>query len=171
MFGFSRKKDSAVRTAEQVYVEVIAVFSQLNILRALALMQREAVSTGVSASDGNDLVMGAYRTLFLAAGLARHRMIRETLDEKAGDEIVNKVLNESSISDIVGMIRSSVKFTSPEPMIEITREAGLIFQAATLFDRLLRQKQHQRAFEVWRECAKGSYATLPMVATGIAGDS
>ena len=66
------------------------------------------------------------------------------------------------------MIRSSVKFTSPELMVEVEREAGFIFQFAMLFDRLLRQKQNYLAFEVWRECAKGSYATVPMAAAGIA---
>lgn len=146
---------------------MIEVFSQLHVVQTLALMHREAITTGVSVDEGNDLVMGAYRTLFLAAGLARHRMIRETLDEKAADELVNKVLNESSIRNIVGMIRSSVQFTSAEPMMEVTREVGLIFQAATLFDRLLRQNQQHLAFNVWRECAKGSYATLPMAAAGI----
>lgn len=163
MFRFFKKSNTPRDIAESTYTDTIGIFSELNIVQTLAMMHREALTTGISAEDGNDLVMGAYRTLFLAAGLAKYRVVREMQDEKVGDAIAKKVLDESSLRNIVDLIRGSVQFTSPEPMFEVSKESGILFQAASLFDRMLRQKQLGAAYEIWRECAKGSYTTLPLI--------
>ncbi len=147
----------------RIYVETLEVFSTLTVIKSLADMHRFALSGECSESERNDLVMGAYRTLFLAAGLAKHRMARELQDEVTGDTVANRVLADSGIRNIVTMIRESVAFSGEEPMQAVAKEAGLLFQAATMFDRMVRLDKLEKAFEVWRVCAKGAYSELPMV--------
>lgn len=163
MFGFFKKAESPDAIASRVYVETLEALSTLKIIPTLAEMHKHAASGECSVSDCNDLVMGAYRTLFLAAGLARYRMAREMQDEAAGDKVSNQILNDSAIRNIVGMIRESVPFTCDDPMLTAAKEVGMLYQAATMLDRMLRLKQLDKAYEVWRTCAKGSYTELPRV--------
>ena len=77
MAEFSGKTESPDEIVNRVYVETLEVFSVLEIIRNLAAMHRSAMSGECSDSDRNNLILGAYRTLFLAAGLGRYRMARE----------------------------------------------------------------------------------------------
>lgn len=163
MFGSTKKTETPDEIANRIYVETLEVFSMLKIIQHLADMHRYALSDACSDSDRNDLVMGAYRTMFLAAGLAKYRMTRELQEEESGEKVMNQIFKDSALRNIVGMIRESVIFTGEEPMLAVVKEAGMLFQAATMFDRMLRQKQLDKAFEVWKTCVKGSYHELPMV--------
>lgn len=149
--------------ASRVHVETIDVFSKLNILQSLAKMHVEALSGQCSDSDRDDLVMGAHRTLFLAAELCRYRVKAEFLDEAAAEKIANEFVSESGIRNIVDMICGSIPFSCSEPMKAVSRESATLFLAATMFDKLLRQNRPDKAFEVWRACAKGSYSELPTI--------
>ena len=157
------KEETQGDICSRIYIETLELFSTLTINKNLADMHRFALSAECSESDRNDLVMGAYRTLFLFAGLAKYRMARELQDEAAGDIVANRILNDSGIQNIVRMIRESVDVSCEEPMQVVAKEAGMLFQAATMFDRMVRYKQVEKAFEVWRACAKGAYSELPMI--------
>ena len=52
MFGLFKKKETPADIAERIYVSVIEVFSQLHVVQTLALMHREAITTGVSVDEG-----------------------------------------------------------------------------------------------------------------------
>lgn len=149
----------------RIYLDTQEVFSTLTIIKNLADMHLFAMSAESSETDRNQLVMGAYRTLFLAAGLAKHRAARELLDEVAGDSLANRVLKESGIRNIVTMIQESVAFSCEDPLHVAAKEAGILFQAASMFDRMIRLNNLEKAFEIWRVCAKGSYSELPMAYT------
>lgn len=157
--------ETSAQITNRIYIETLEVFSMLQITKNLAVMHQQAMSGKCSDADCNDLIMGAYRTLFLAAGLAKYKMAREMQDEEAGEKAANQILNDSALRNIVRLIRESISFTCDEPMYTVAKEAGLLFQAATMLDRMLRQKQFDKAFEVWRTCAKGSYAELPLIYT------
>ncbi len=168
MFGFFKKKKTPTELADHIYAEVLETLTQLRIFESLAYLHREALTSNITANEGNDLVMGAYRTMFLAAGLARQKAQSAALDEKIAESIANKILNDSSIRNITMMIRSSVPFTSAEPMIDVAKEAGPLFGAAQLFDELLRKGQRERAYKVWHECAKGAYGKIRSITeTGV----
>lgn len=157
MFGFFKNKKAPDDLTDHIYVEILEDFTQLKIFETLAYFHREALTSKITADDGNDLIMGAYRTMLLAALLAKQRAKNANLDEKKADSIANKILNKSSFYEVAMMIRSSVPFTSAEPMIEVARESGQLIRVAQLFDELLRNGQRESAYQLWHKCAKGAY--------------
>lgn len=80
MFGFFRKKETTEEIVARVHAQTLELFSSLGIIDLLGRMHKTALEGGASDEECNDLVMGAYRTLYLAAGLARDRVLRETKD-------------------------------------------------------------------------------------------
>ncbi len=42
----------------------------------------------------------------------------------------------------------------------IFKEMGIIFHVARVFEEMVTQGQHEKAFEIWRTCAKGAYSEL-----------
>ena len=162
MFKFFKKKEGPTEIANRVHVETLDLFKEIGILPTLAVMHRAALHGQVSDSECNDLALGAYRTLILATGVVRYRMIQETGDEEAAVRLANSFSESSGLSNIVEMILESIPFNKVE-LSAVTDEANFLFQAATLIDRASRQKQFKVAYELWRTCAKGEYLELPKV--------
>lgn len=73
------------------------------------------------------------------------------------------MINSSGLTNIVRMTRESIPRTEFEPTLALVKEMGMLFQAATMLNSLVRQHQFDEAREVWRVCAKGSYGELKMI--------
>ena len=166
MFGLFRKKETEKEIADRIHIATQSLFSTIGAVPTLAAMHKEVLDGGASADECNDLAIGAYRTLYLAAGLAHYRMTMETGDGAAADAAANSIIESSGLANIIRMILESVPFSDAD-MQAATKEVGLLFQAATMLDRVVRQKRLDIAEQVWRTCAKGSYAELLMVYAGI----
>lgn len=162
MFKFFKKKENPNEIASRIHGETLNLFKEIGILHTLAVMHRAALQGQVSDSECNDLALGAYRTLILAAGVARYRMIQETGDDEAAGRLANSFSESSGLSNIVEMILESIPFNKIE-LSAVTDEAHLLFQAATLIDRTSRKKHFNVAYELWRTCAKGEYLELPKI--------
>ncbi|WP_028995226.1 hypothetical protein [Azonexus hydrophilus] len=160
MFGLFRKKKSVDECMVEAHVETHAIFTELTILETLAYMHRLVLEGQASPEECNDLLLGAYRTLYLAAGVGRWRLLRKTKDEIAADKVANTIMTDSGIFNIVQMIRSSIPGTGMEQTPIIFKEMGIIFHVARVFEEMVTQGQHEKAFEIWRTCAKGAYSEL-----------
>ena len=166
MFKFFKKKESPAKIADRIQVETQELFKEIGIIPTLAEMHKAALHGHCSDSECNDLALGAYRTLILAAGVVRYRMIRETGDEEAADSLANSFSESSGLSNIIEMILETVPFNKEE-LRAVTGEANFLFQAATLVDRTSRNKQFKVTYELWKTCAKGQYIEIPRVYGGI----
>lgn len=166
MLKFLKKRKSPNEIADRVHIETQDLFKEIGAIPTLAKIHKAAIHGQCSDSECNDLALGAYRTLILAAGVARYRMIQETGDKEAADRLANSFSESSGLANIVEMILESVPFNKAE-LSAVTDEANLLFQAATLIDRTSRHKQLNVTYELWRTCAKGEYLNIPKVYAGI----
>ncbi len=169
MFSWFKKKETSQETADRLYVETMDLFSELQIVRTLALMHRSGMQGGLAMEEWGDLAVGAWRTLELGAQLLGYRVERATLDEglaSASREAVYKGM----LLSIARMIEDA----DPRPRREILpdvsveraqamSERNALRDAATLMDRLARERQYEKAFNLWRACAKGAYLELPVI--------
>jgi hypothetical protein len=166
MFKFFKKKEGPREIADRIHVATQDLFKEIGATPTLAEMHKAALHGKLSENECNDLALGAYRTLILAAGVARYRMIQATGDEEAADRLANSFSESSGLSNIVQIILESIPFNKTE-LNAVTDEANFIFQAATLVDRASRNKQLKTAHELWLKCLKGAYIELPMVYAGM----
>lgn len=166
MFGIFKKKETGKDISERIHITTQSLFSEIGAVPTLAAMHKAALAGAATESECNDLAIGAYRTLYLAAGVAHYRMIIETGDGAAADVVANSIIESSGLSNIIRMILESVPYSDSD-MEAATKEVGQLFQAATMLERLVRQKNLATAQQVWRACAKGSYMELPMLYAGI----
>lgn len=166
MFKIFKKKGSPNEIADRIHLATQDLFKDIGAIPALAVMHKAALHGEVSDDDCNDLALGAYRTLTLAAGVVHYRMILETGDEDAAGRQASSFSESSALSNIVQMILETVPFNKAE-LNAVSNEVNQLFQAATMLERSVRQARRETAYEIWRTCAKGSYMELPMVFAGI----
>lgn len=160
MFGWFKKKKTTEDIISTAHTQTHDLFSTLGIVRNLAMLHKLALEGEASDEECNDLVMGAYRTLYLAAGVAKHRAQDESKDPAVGNQAANSILNGSGLSNIAQMIKESIPSREFEPLLALGEEVQYLFQAATILDRLVKKRRLEEAHEVWRACAKGSYGEL-----------
>jgi hypothetical protein len=168
MFGWFRKSETPEQLAVRQYRETMETFSKLNIIRTLALMHRTAMQGG-SEADWEQLVVGAWRTVELAAELVTYRVEREGLDE-GWVNASRGAIYKGALMEIAQTIKESDprprKFSVPDCTVEeacAMRERSQLRDAAVLLDQFVRQRRLDKSFEVWRACAKGAYMDLPMI--------
>lgn len=169
MFGWFKKTETPQQVADRLYSETLETFHSLNVVEALALMHRTAMQGGCSDEEWGHLVIGAWRTAELASQLAGYRVERETRDTNLASSARGAVF-----SGALGQLARTIESTDPRPQrlllpdVTVDKARALsereqLRDAATLLDRLMRQRQHKKAFEVWRACAKGAYMELPVI--------
>ena len=165
MFETPKKDETKEDIANRIHIETQNIFSEIGAIRTLAFMHREVIAGRASSSECNDLAIGAYRTMYLAAGVAHYRMTLETGNIQAAGEAADTIIKSSGLSNVVELILKTVPFDDAD-MESATKETNLLFQAATMLVRVLRQKKSATAERVWRACAKGAYTELPMIYAG-----
>jgi hypothetical protein len=86
--------------------------------------------------------------------------LRKTKDEIAADKVANTIMTNSGIFNIVQMIRSSIPGTGMEQTSVMFKEMGTIVYVARVFEEMVTQGQHEKAFEIWQICAKPREARM-----------
>lgn len=74
------ENETAEQVVSRVHTQIHELFSELGIIGTLANLHRLALDESASKDECNDLIMGAYRTLYLGAGMVHYRVLRATQD-------------------------------------------------------------------------------------------
>lgn len=156
-FGLFGKKETDAEAEDRIYSQVHENFRTLGVLQALAHLHRLCLDGETTAEECNDLVMGAYRTTFIAAGLGRLMMIHEGRIGEPANRVCNALLNNSALATIAKEIRASVPRTEAEPLLAVQMETGVLFGVAELIHQRLKAKDYPGAYEIWQHAAKGGY--------------
>lgn len=160
ILSFLKRRKNLEEHMEDAHVETLTIFSDLKIIEALASLHLQVLNGRASPDECNDLLLGAYRTLYLAASVGRCRLMRKINDENAGNKVAQAIMTDSGIFNIVQMIRTSIPHTGMEQNQIIFNEIGVIVSVARIFEEMVTKERYDEAFEVWRVCAKGSYVEL-----------
>jgi hypothetical protein len=160
MFGLFRRKETDAEIEQRIHVTVQEKLSEIGVLQALAHLHLLCLQGDADDAECNDLVIGAYRTLFIAAGLGRTMMVYEGQIGEPADRVATALINTSGLANIVKEIRSSVPRTELEPLLAVMPEISILYKAAEMMHQCIKKKDHEGAFNIWHRAVQGGYRQI-----------
>lgn len=153
MFGLFKKKNHA----DDAHAKALEILKEIGALKTLALLHKEALLGNVSDSEINDLVLGAYRTVTIGAGITVSIMKQLNTPREESSKAYWSFINDSSIRKIASSLFESLQehVTIDMPASVMETEADNLIKSGFKVHNHYMSNNIESASSEWLLGAKG----------------